>query len=177
MPAPADGAGGGSGILVCLDVLLGENPATPRPLAEAAVALERLELIGEPIVLVGSDIGGTRLDPDPRERTAWARRLLGRPDLRVAAFDEPDVDRGGGVTDHRATERWRQLRTAFRADRLVTRRAAGVGAARRAGLEVVRIGPRVFDTAAMIERPNHEARDLLHAVSRLLVADTFPSLA
>ena len=68
------------------------------------------------------------------------------------------------------------LRREWQADRLVTSRDSDVGPARRAGLIVVRIGPRDPASAPSVERADHEARDLLDAVSRLMTADVFGEL-
>ncbi len=165
--------GRGSRILVALDVLMVDDPVEPHALGETAEALERLDWIGKPVVLVGEEISGRRLPAEPDERIAWVRQALSRSDLDVALFDEPPVDRPGEPAGGDAVERWRTIGETWGAGRLVTRRTASVGPARSAGLEVTRVGPRDDTTTAAIERPDHEARDLMDAVSRLLVADTF----
>ncbi len=165
--------GRGSRTLVALEVLMVDDPDRPRALGETSEALERLDWIGKPVVLVGEEISGRRLPVEPDDRIAWVRQALDRPDLDVALFDEPPVERLGEPAGGDAVERWRAIGETWGAGRLVTRRTSSVGPARSAGLEVVRVGPRDTTTTASIERPDHEARDLIDAVSRLLVADTF----
>jgi hypothetical protein len=150
-----------------------DDHAEPHRLDEATVALDRLALIGEPVVLAGEEVAGRRLPPTVEERIAWVRRALDRPEIEVAACAEPGAVRGSDTGEREAVGRWREIGDAWQAGRLVTSRPSSVGPARRAGLEVVRIGPRGGTTAAAIERPDHEARDLLHAVSLLLATDTF----
>lgn len=165
--------GRGSRILVGLDVLMVDDPVEPRALSETTEALERLDWIGKPIVLVGDEISGRRLPAAPDERIAWVREALRRPDLDVALFDEREAERLGEPAGGDAVERWRTVGETWGAGRLVTRRTTSVGPARSAGLEVVRVGPRDTRMTAAIERPDHEARDLMDAISRLLVTDTF----
>jgi hypothetical protein len=160
-------------ILIGLDTLLIEDPAAPRPTEDAQTALERLAWIGRPVVLAGAVIAGRKLPVDPDERAAWVRAILHADDLSVASFDEMPVERAGDAADRLAVDRWLALRDAWRAGRLITRHDGSVGPARRAGLEVIRIGPRSRSTTATIERPDVEARDLLDAVSRLLAHDAF----
>lgn len=145
----------------------------PRALSEATVALDRLDWIGKPVVLVGDTLSGRRLPADADERISWVREALHRPDLDVVLFDEPDVERPGAPVDRGGVERWRTISEAWNAGRLLTRRSTSVGSARRAGLEVFRVGPRGTTITGAIERPDHEPRDLMDAVGRLLVVDTF----
>ena len=169
---PTDPRGGPS-ILITLETLVVQDPSAPRPLADAAAALERLSWVGRPVVLAGDELLGRRLPTAPDERADWVRTAFRIPDLAVAAFDEPAADRVGDATDHEAVEAWAGVGQTWRAEWLVTARASSVGPARRADLAVVRIGPRGLDAAATIERADHEARDLLDAVSQILASDTF----
>ncbi len=165
--------GTGSGILVALEVLINDDPIDPRPLDEALPALERLGWVGRPVILAGRTLLGRRLPDGPADRTAWVRTVLGRHELDVAGFDEPASDRPGDDADRLAVEAWSDLRRTWRADWLLTARPTSVGPARRAGLSVARIGPRGRAITESVERPDHEARDLLDAVGHLLVGDAF----
>ena len=164
---------GSPGILIAADSLFEAGPEAPRALADAPAAIERLGWIGRPVVLVGEELADRRLPAAPEDRLSWVRTNLGIADLVIVAFDEVGSGRSGDAADQLATEQWDRLRDEWQADRLVTGNEASVGPARRAGLTVVRIGPRGAAPAATVERANHEARDLLDAVSRLITADTF----
>lgn len=169
---PPSGAGT-AGILISAESLFGTDPAAPRPLADAQVAIERLGWIGQPVVLVGDEIAGRRLPTDPDDRMRWVRTQLGSPDLAVVPFEEGTAGRSTDVATRLAVEYWSRLREDWQADRLVTGRGSSVGPARRAGLTVVRIGPRGSASGPSVERADHDARDLLDAVSRLMTADIF----
>ena len=160
-------------ILITLETLVVQDPSAPRPLADAAAALERLGWVGRPVVLAAGELLGRRLPAAPDERADWVRTAFRVPDLAVAAFDEPAADRAGDDAERDAIDHWAAIRSAWNADWLVTGRASSVGPARRADLVVVRIGPRASGAAATIERADHEARDLLDAVSQILASDTF----
>jgi hypothetical protein len=159
------------GILVALDVLVVQDPSSPRPLDSAGTALDRLAWIGRPTVLAGREVFGRRLPEDEGDRIAWVRATFGREDLDVHPFDEPESDRAGDIAH--AVERWTAARELWQAGWLVSSRATSIGPARRADLRVVRIGPRGSDAAAAVERADYEARDLLDAVSHLLTRDAF----
>lgn len=176
--APAEGSSRPAArILVALEVLMVDDPERPRAAAEASVALDRLGTLGEPVVVVGSDIAGRQLPDDPERRVAWVRMALDRPRLAVALFDEPEGERtGDGKGRPTSAERWQELASGWGADRLFTQRASSVGPARRAGLEVVWIGPQPGTVAASVERPNHEARDLLEGVRILQVDAAFETV-
>ena len=92
---------------------------------------------------------------------------------RPQSVDELDAEGPNEATRRGAVEGWRQLGETWHADRLITDRDSSVGPARRAGLTVVRIGPRDPGPAPSCERADHEARDLLDAVRCLLTADAF----
>ena len=160
-------------ILVALDVLVGSDPSAPRPHEATVTALERLAWIGRPVVLAGQELLGRSLPPDAADRVSWVRSMLGAGDLAVEVFDEPTADRAGEAADRRAVEQWAAVRDAWGAAWLLTASATSVGPARRADLAVVHIGPRDEDPGTAVERADHEARDLLDAVSKLLVHDTF----
>ena len=64
------------------------------------------------------------------------------PDLRAAVVDELAGERQGEAAERAASERWGALREGWGAATLVTGSDDSVGPARRAGLIVVRIGPR-----------------------------------
>ena len=161
------------GLLLSLDILVVDDPAAPRPLDTAASALERLGWIGRPVVLAGHQLIGRRLPEAPEDRITWVRSTFDSPGLAVAAFDEPEPERAGAALDRRTVEAWTALRREWAARWLLTSRAASVGPARRAGLSVVRIGPRESGGRGAIERADREARDLLDAVSQLLAGDAF----
>jgi hypothetical protein len=163
---------GRPGILVALDVLVVDGPTAPRPLDSAATALDRLNWIGRPVVMAGHELVGRRLPEAADERVAWVRAAFGKDDLDVHPFEEPGLDRAGELSASHAVERWTEVRDAWGATWLLTSRITSVGPARRAGLAVVRIGPRP-DGAAAVERADHEARDLLDAASHLLASDAF----
>jgi hypothetical protein len=161
----------GPGILVALEVLVVDDSASPRPLDSAGTALDRLAWIGRPAVLTGHELFGRRLPETVGDRIAWVRATFGQDDLDVHPFDEPEVDRAAEMAH--AVEQWTEVREHWQAAWLLTSRATSVGAARRADLQVVRIGPRGAGAAAAVERPDYEARDLLDAVGYLLTRDAF----
>lgn len=160
-------------ILITADALFAEGADAPQPLADVRAAIERLGWIGEPVVVIGDQIGGRRLPHEPQDRITWVRSQLGLPDVAAVVIDELDADHPTEDLERDATERWGVLRREWQADRLVTSGNSSVGPARRAGLLVVRIGPRDPLSAPPVERADHEARDLLDAVSRLMTADVF----
>jgi hypothetical protein len=162
---------GRRGILVALDVLVVGDPNTPRPVDSAGSALDRLDWIGRPVVLAGRELLGRRLPEATADRVAWVRASFERDDLEVHPFDEPEADRAEELAN--AVKLWAAARELWRADWLLTSRAATVGAARRADLAVARIGPRDPDGAAAVERADYDARDLLDAVGYLLTRDAF----
>ena len=159
------------GILVALDVLVLEDRESPRPLDSAATALDRLAWVGRPAVLAGHELFGRRLPQAEDDRVAWVRGTFGQDSLDVYPFDEPEADRAGEAAH--AIERWTEARERWQATWLLTSRVTSVGAARRADLQIVRIGPRGADATAAVERADYEARDLLDAVSHLLTRDAF----
>jgi len=162
-------------ILVGGSALFSDGGGVPRPLAKARVALERLGALGEPVVLVGRDLGGRPLPADEAERVAWVGTSLEVPRLQIAAFDESDLARPAdtGTVADPATERWSALRSAWHAGTLLTTFESSVGAARRSGLHVIRIGARGPGADPTMARADYEAFDLLDAVRHLLIADTF----
>jgi hypothetical protein len=172
-PADLAGPAGRASILVAGDVLFGDDPADPRPLSDARLAIERLGWFGRPVVLVGERIAGRLLPSGRGEREAWVRAQLGSEDLLVELFDETAAVAQGDGTDRPLVERWGGLRDAWDADRLITGNPGSVGPARRAGITVVRIGPGDGSFAATVERADHVARDLLGAVRCVMIADAF----
>jgi hypothetical protein len=159
-------------ILISVEALFGDGADAPNPHADARAAIERLGWIGQPVVVIGDEIGGRRLPCEPADRISWVRSRLGVPDV-AAVVVEPDVDHAGEAADRAATARWGTLSGQWQADRLVTDRASSVAPARRAGLTVVQIGPRDPASGPPVERADLEARDLLDAVSLLMTADAF----
>lgn len=160
-------------VLVSAETLFGDGADGPRPLADAGAAIERLGWVGQPVIVIGDRIRGRRLPDDPRDRIAWVRSQLGLPDVAAVVVDDPDADHPADDADRAATGRWGRLGEEWQADCLVTDRDASVGPAHRAGLTVVRIGPRDPAAGPSVERADHEARDLLDAVLRLMTADVF----
>ncbi len=169
-PSPVTGS---TGILISADSLFEAGPDAPRPLADALTAIERLGWIGRPVVLVGDALVDRRLPAEPEDRLRWVRTRLELPDLAVVTFDEAGSGRLGDAVDRLVADQWSRLRDEWQADRLITGHEPSVGPARRAGLTVVRIGPRGSTPGATVERADYEARDLLDAVSHLITADTF----
>lgn len=161
------------GLLIALELLIVDDPAAPRRSADAGLALERLAWLGRPVVLAGERIADRRLPEATDDRIAWVRGILERDDLSVARFDEPPIDRPGDEAERDAVACWVEARRTWSAGWLLTGRSTSVGPARRAGLSVARIGPRDTTVAASVERADHEARDLLEAVSHLLTRETF----
>ena len=103
------------------------------------------------------------------------RAGLGVPGLTLTDFDE-----GEGVQDVDQRDpagRWAGIRATWDAHTLITSFLSSVGSARRAGLTVVRIGPRGPATDPTVPRADHEALDLLDAVRQLIAADAFAELA
>lgn len=164
---------GRSGILISADALFEAVSGEPRALADAPAAIERLGWIGRPVVLVGEELADRRLPVEPEDRLSWVRAHLELPGLDIVAFDEAGSGRLGEAADRQAAEQWDWLRDEWQAERLITVHELSVGPARRAGLTVVRIGPRGSSPGASVERADHEARDLLDAVSHLITMDTF----
>ena len=166
---------GRSRILVEASALFSDGGGVPRPLGKSGVALERLRSIGEPVVLVGRVLGGRPLPDDTAERVAWVRVSLDVPWLRLAAFDEA-AEGGGRATDptlEHAVERWVAMRSSWEAETLITSHESSVGAARRAGLTVLRVGARGPGSDPTVPRADYEAIDLLDAVRHLMLLDTF----
>jgi hypothetical protein len=85
----------------------------------------------------------------------------------VVPFEPPVNDRHGDATE--ALEQWRALREAHQA-RWLIESGWPVATARRAGLTVIEVGSRA---AAVDDRADHEARDLLDAANQLLMTETF----
>jgi hypothetical protein len=172
-PADSPGEGGPRATLISGDALFGSNPADPRPLSDAPLALERLRPVGQAVVLVGDRIAGRMLPADPADRLAWIRSQFDTDDLAVVAFDETAVASPGNGTDAPLVGRWNRLREAWGAERLITPHAVAVGPARRAGLTVIRIGPGDGSRAGSVERADHVVRDLLDAVRCVITTDAF----
>ncbi len=160
-------------ILIGGSTLFSDGGPVPRPLAKARIALERLRELGEPVVLVGNDLGGRSLPDDPRDRVAWVRERLDIPWLTVVAFDEPGAGRPMDPTTKHADGSWVSLRSTWRAESLLTSFESSVGAARRAGLNVIRIGARGTGADPTHPRADYEAIDLLDAVRHLAFSDAF----
>lgn len=155
------------GILVALDVLVQPGDDGPRAAETTATALERLAWVGQPVILATDSVGGRRLPTKAEDRAAWARHALGDEALVVVPFDPPAGERH--ADDGEAVDRWRSLRDAHHA-RWLIELGWPISPARRAGLTVIEVGGR---TAAVNDRPDHEARDLLDAANRLLMTETF----
>ncbi len=168
---------GRSRILVGGSTLFSDRGAIPRPLAKSRVALERLRSLGEPVVLVGRELGGRPLPDEAGDRIAWVRACLDVPWLKLVAFDEAGAVRPTDPFAEQAMERWADLRSTWRAMHLLTGFETSVGAARRAGLTVIRIGARGPGVDPTLPRADYEAFDLLDAVRHLIVADTFAAPA
>ncbi len=171
------GAAGRPRILVDVSTLFSDGGEVPRPLARAGVALERLRTLGEPIVLVGAELGGRPLPEDEGERLAWVRASLDAPDLVLVPFEGGWAGRPTDPKAEHAVQRWVDLRSTWDADTLLTTLESSVGAARHAGLRVIRIGARGSSEDPTLPRADYEAFELLDAVLHLLVADTFDSPA
>ena len=159
-----------AGILISLDALVVQRTDQPSAIDEAPVALRRIGWIGRPIILVGEHVAGRELPADPREREAWVRATIGRGAYAVVHFEEPSADRGGSQ-EGQGVERWGQVREAQHGTWLLTDRPRQVGAARKAGLKVILIGPS--DPQPRGQRPDYQARDLRDAVGHLLTMDVF----
>lgn len=129
-------------ILVSAETLFEHGVDAPRPLGDASAAIERLGWIGQPVVTIGEHIAGCRLPSEPNDRIGWVRMCLGTPDIPAAVFDDPAVDRASEAAERAAVESWSLVGNDWHADRLLTGRDSSVGPARKAGLTVVRIGPR-----------------------------------
>jgi hypothetical protein len=162
-PSPA-------GILISLDALVVQRAEQPIALDEAQVALRRIGWIGRPIILVGPQVAGRELPPDPAGRVGWVRGSIGQGAYAVVPFDDPATDRAVNHDGH-AVEEWRELREAQRGTWLLTDRPRQVSAARQAGLKVILIGPS--DPQPVLHKPDYQARDLRDAVGHLLTMDVF----
>ena len=165
-----------AGILIALDALVVQRADQPTALDEAAVALRRIGWIGRPIILVGESVAGRDLPSDRREREAWVRGTIGRGAYAVVHFVDPSTDRGR-AQEGQGAERWAEVREAHHGTWLLTDRPRQVGAARKAGLKVILIGPP--DPQPRGQRADYQARDLRDAVGHLLTMDVFagPAMA
>ena len=170
-----DPAGQGA-VLVELDALIVQDPENPRALDDAGLALDRVASLTDPVVLAGERVAGRLLPADPEERIAWVREALARPELQVVPVAVQYSERRTEAADRSLVGAWRAIRPAGAVAWLLTGDPRAVGPARRAGLRVVRIGPRPAGIEADIERPDYEARDLRDAVNHLLVSDAFPTV-
>jgi hypothetical protein len=162
-------------VLVELDTLIVQDPADPRAVEDAGLALDRVAGVAEAVVLAGERVAGRLLPADPDERIAWVREALDRPELRVLPVVVQHSERRTEAADRSLVSAWRAIRPDRGPAWLLTGDPRAVGPARRAGLRVVRIGPRPAGIEADIERPDYEARDLRDAVNHLLVSDVFPT--
>ena len=169
-PDPAAAGQPAAGILIALDALIIQRADQPIALDEAPVALRRIGWIGRPIILVGRQVAGRDLPSDAREREAWVRASIGRGAYRVVDFQDPTADRRLSQDGH-GVERWGEVRDAQEGTWLLTDRPRQVGAARKAGLKVILIGPP--DPQPRGQRPDYQARDLRDAVGHLLTMDVF----
>ena len=158
------------GILISLDALVVQRADQPTALDEAPVGLRRIGWIGRPIILVGEHVAGRDLPSDTRDREAWVRATIGSGAYAVVHFEEPSTDRGLGH-EGQGVERWTSVRDAQHATWLLTDRSRQVGAARKAGLKVIVVGPP--DPQPRGQRPDYQARDLRDAVGHLLTMDVF----
>jgi hypothetical protein len=163
-------------VLVELDTLIVQDPADPRAVDDAGLALDRIAGVADPIVLAGDRVAGRLLPADSDERIAWVREALDRPELRVRPTVAQPSERRTEAADRSLVNAWRAIRPDRGPTWLLTGDPRAVGPARRAGLRVVRIGPRPASIEADIERPDYEARDLRDAVNHLLVSDVFPTV-
>lgn len=158
------------GILISLDTLVVQRADQPAAIDEAPVALRRIGWIGRPIILVGEQVAGRDLPSDTRNREAWVRATIGSGAYAVVYFEDPSTDRGLGHEGH-GVERWAEVQDAQHATWLLTDRPRQVGAARKAGLKVILIGPP--DPQPRGQRADYQARDLRDAVGHLLTMDVF----
>lgn len=165
-----------AGILIALDALVVQRAERPMAIEEAPVALRRIGWIGRPIILVGEQVAGRDLPSDRREREAWVRGTIGHGAYGVVHFEDPSTDRALGQDGH-GVEEWAEVRDTQHGTWLLTDRPRQVGAARKAGLKVILIGPP--DPQPRGQRPDYQARDLRDAVGHLLTMDVFagPAIA
>ncbi len=166
-----DADDGPGGVLVTLDAVLHLQGSEPRVQPGARPALERLRSLGPVAILAPGALDGRSL---PRERSArvrWVRRLLDAPELPVTDWLAPATDHGAADD---AAAAWRELRSGHGHPKwLITVDNGSTAAARRAGLGVIRVGPRASGPVAEIARPDYAARDLRDAVNHLLTRSTF----
>jgi hypothetical protein len=160
-------------ILIGASTLFSHGGPVPHPLAKSWDALDRLRELGEPVVLVSRDLGGRPLPQDALDRVAWVSDRFSIPWLNLVAFDEPEAGRLLDPAARQADARWADLRSTWRADTLLTSFESSVGAARRAGLAVIRIGARGSGADRTRPRADYEAVDLLDAVRHMVFADAF----
>jgi hypothetical protein len=163
-------------VLVELDTLIVQDPVDPRAVDDAGLALDRVAGVADPIVLAGERVAGRLLPADRDERIAWVREALDRPGLQVLPTVVQHSERRTEAADRSLVSAWRAILPDGGPAWLLTGDPRAVGPARRAGLRVVRIGPRPAGIEADIERPDYEARDLRDAVNHLLVSDVFPTV-
>ncbi len=163
----------GEAILVTLSALVMAGPDAPVAAPDAADALERLAALGRTVVLVGDAVAGRRLPDDREARERWVRAVIGPSvPIMVAPFAAPVWDLHDAAGEARAQAVWTDLRSEHGAAWLITDGHDDVRPARRAGLRIVRVGPRPA-AGPLAAQADISARDLADAARLLLAQQLF----
>ena len=142
-------------------------------------ALERLELLGRPVVLAGQTAAGRALPADDAERIGLVRELLGRPEIDVVCWDvaleRPDGphETVWGARPEDPSRLTAELRPRGEPGFLIVDGDADIVGWRPLGLQIIRLGPAPNSPLATLHRPNHDARDVRDAANWILLQDTF----
>ena len=168
-PRPRDG----EAILVTLSALVMAGPDAPVAAPDAADALERLAALGRPVVLAGDEVVGRRLPDDSEARERWVRAVIGsKVPFVVVPFAAPVWDLHDAAGESNAEVAWTGLRAEQDAAWLITDGLDDVRPARRAGLRIVRVGPRTT-AGPLATHADITARDLADAARLLLAQELF----
>jgi hypothetical protein len=163
----------GDAILVTLSALVMAGPDAPVAAPDAADALERLAALGRTVVLAGDAVAGRRLPDDSAARERWVRAVIGPSvPILVVPFTAPVWDLHDAAGEPRAQAAWTDLRAQHGATWLITDGRDDVRPARRAGLRIVRVGPRPA-AAPLAAQADITARDLADAARLLLAQELF----
>lgn len=163
----------GGAILVTLSALVIAGRDAPVAAPDAAGALGRLATLGRVVVLAGDAVAGRRLPDDRDARERWVRAVIGRSvAILVVPFTAPAWDVHDAASESRAQAAWTNLRSEHGAAWLITDGHDHVRPARRAGLRIVRVGPRPA-AGPLAVRVDISARDLADAARLLLAHELF----
>ena len=163
----------GDAILVMLSALVMAGPDAPVAAPDTADALDRLAALGRTVVLAGDAVASRRLPDDREARERWVRGVIGvSVPILVVPFTAPVWDLHDAAGESHAQAAWADLRAAHGATWLITDGHEDVRPARRAGLRIVRVGPRPA-ARPLAAQADITARDLADAARLLLAQQLF----